>query len=86
MADQEKTDKSNKPNFEEALKRLEKITEQIEQGEVGLEESIAKYEEGMKLVTRCRDMLAKAEQRIQKLSPTPAGELKATDDNELAKS
>lgn len=65
--------------FEEALKRLEKITEQIEQGEVGLEESITRYEEGMKLVTRCRDILNKAEQRIQQLSPTPSGELKATD-------
>ena len=65
--------------FEEALKRLEKITEQIEQGEVGLEESITRYEEGMKLVTRCRDILNKAEQRIQQLSPTPSGELKVTD-------
>lgn len=66
-----------KPKFEDALKQLEAITVQIERGEIGLEESIARYQEGMKLVARCRSILTKAEQRIQKLIPTPSGELKA---------
>ena len=69
-------------SFEQALKKLEKITEQIEQGEIGLEESITRYEEGMKLVARCRDALNKAEQRIQELSPTPSGELKTSDSSQ----
>ena len=36
-----------KPTFEEALKQLETIAEQIERGEIGLEDSITKYEEGL---------------------------------------
>lgn len=56
---------AKKPTFEEALKQLESIAEQIERGQIGLEESIAKYEQGMTLVKQCRDILAKAELRIQ---------------------
>lgn len=56
-----------KISFEEALAQLEDIAEKIEQGEIGLEESITKYEEGMQLVQHCRDILTKAEGKIQKL-------------------
>lgn len=72
-------EKKQEPNFEDALKMLEKITDEIEHAEIGLEESIEKYEQGMKLVTRCREILTQAEQRIQKITPTPSGELKAED-------
>jgi len=64
-----------KLSFEESLARLENITQQIEQGKVGLEESIDRYEEGMGLVKQCRDMLSKAEQRIQKLHEKADGSL-----------
>ncbi len=57
------------PTFEEALSQLETLAEQIENGQISLEESITKYEQGMKLVTQCRGILSKAEQRIQKLQP-----------------
>ena len=57
------------PTFEEALSQLETLAEQIERGEIGLEESISKYELGMKLVARCRSILNAAEQRVQKLQP-----------------
>jgi len=67
-----------KPTFEEALKQLEELTEQIEQGRIGLEESIAKYEEGMKLVQHCRSVLAKAEQRIEQLQVGADGEPKTS--------
>jgi exodeoxyribonuclease VII small subunit len=53
--------------FEEALARLEGIADEIEQGKIGLEESIARYEEGMKLVQRCQIILDQAEQRITRL-------------------
>ena len=56
-----------KLSFEEALSQLETIAGQIEQGEIGLEESITKYEEGMGLVKQCRAILEKAEMKIQKL-------------------
>ena len=55
------------PSFEEALKELETLADQIERGEIGLAESVAKYEQGMKLVEYCRRILTEAEQRIQKL-------------------
>ncbi len=57
------------PTFEEALHQLETLAEQIEKGQISLEESITKYEQGMKLVAQCRTILSKAEQRIQKLQP-----------------
>ena len=56
-----------KLSFEESLAKLEEIAEQIERGDIGLEESITKYEEGMNLVKQCRDVLEKAELRIQKI-------------------
>lgn len=67
----------NELSFEDALKRLEGIAREIEEGKIGLEESITRYEEGMKLVKQCRDILARAEQKIQKLQPTPSGDLEA---------
>lgn len=68
-----------KLTFEEALKQLETIADQIEQGKIGLEESITKYEEGMALVKQCREILAKAEHRIQKLQERADGTLEASE-------
>ena len=53
--------------FEEALESLESIIEQIEQGEIGLEASIAAYKRGDQLIRRCRAVLDDAEQRVQTL-------------------
>lgn len=64
-----------KLTFEEALKQLETIAEQIERGTIGLEESIDKYEEGMALVKQCRDILSKAELKIQQLQQRADGTL-----------
>lgn len=68
-----------KVTFEEALARLETIAEQIERGEIGLEESIGKYEEGMALVKQCRQILSKAEHKIQQLQQRSDGTLEAAD-------
>jgi exodeoxyribonuclease VII small subunit len=68
-----------KPTFEEALRQLEEIAEQIEQGRIGLEESIVKYEQGMLLVRQCREILAGAERRIQMLHERPDGQLERAD-------
>ena len=67
-----------KLNFEEALKQLETIAEQIEEGKIGLEESITQYEQGMALVKQCREILSKAEQKIQQLQERADGSLEAT--------
>lgn len=62
-----------KPTFEESLKKLESIADRIEQGQVGLEESIKLYEEGMKLAKHCRSALETAEQKIQQLQTMDQG-------------
>ena len=67
-----------KLTFEEALKQLETIAEQIERGTIGLEESIDKYEEGMALVKQCRDILSKAELKIQQLQQRADGTIHPT--------
>lgn len=64
-----------KPTFEEALKQLETLARQIEQGQIGLEESITKYEEGMTLVKQCRDILSKAELKIQQIQQKADGSI-----------
>ena len=55
-------------SYEQAVERLEELVERIESGQIGLEESIAAYERGAKLVARCRSILEKAEARIEELS------------------
>ena len=64
-----------KLSFEEALKQLETIAEQIELGQIGLEESIEKYEHGMALVKQCREILSRAELRIEQLHENYSGTL-----------
>ena len=54
-----------KQTFEQALMELEKIVEKIEQGEIGLEESIEQYAQGMQLIKHGRDILDQAEKRIE---------------------
>jgi exodeoxyribonuclease VII small subunit len=61
--------------FEEALAKLEGIVEAIEQGKIGLEESIVRYEEGMKLIQHCRKIIGQAELKIQKLQAGADGQL-----------
>lgn len=60
-------------SYEQAVSRLEAIVERIESGEIGLDESMALYEEGVKLGKRCREALLAAEQRIEVLSRETAG-------------
>ena len=67
-----------KMTFEEALQKLEKIVEQIESGQIGLEDSIARYEEGIKLIKQCRTILDAAEKRIQLLAKGEDGALEVT--------
>ena len=54
--------------FERAMTRLEQIVAQLESGRCSLDESIALFEEGTKMTAFCRDSLAKAEQKIIKIT------------------
>ena len=53
--------------FEEALVKLEHIVQQMEQGELSLEESMKKYKEGNQLATLCGGKLKEAEKQIKML-------------------
>lgn len=50
--------------FEEAMKQLESIAAELENGNLNLDESVAKFEEGMKLSKECSQLLEGAEKRI----------------------
>lgn len=54
-------------NFEEALEELETLVEQMEDGDLSLEESLAAFEKGIRLARECQDALKQAEQRVQVL-------------------
>jgi exodeoxyribonuclease VII small subunit len=64
------------PPFEEALQKLESIVEAMEADDLPLENLLAKYEEGAKLVKVCQEKLAEAELKIQQLEKNAAGEMK----------
>ena len=63
--------------FEEALQELEQILAEIEGGELGLEDSLAKYERGNFLIHHCRGVLNTAERQIELLSKGPDGSLQS---------
>ncbi len=66
--------KSAEPkSFEEALKRLETLTQAMQSSEMPLEDALAAYQEGNELVKYCQAKLAEVEQKLQVLD---AGELK----------
>lgn len=54
-------------NFEESLEELESLVEQMEDGDLSLEESLAAFEKGVRLARECQDALKNAEQRVQVL-------------------
>lgn len=58
---------SQKPTFEEAMKALEAIVDELEAGELVLDESLAKYETGVKMYRVCHKLLEGAEQKVKKL-------------------
>jgi len=64
-------------SFEEALQELEQILSQIEGGQIGLEESLVKYERGTFLVQHCRGVLNAAEKQVELLNKSADGGLES---------
>jgi exodeoxyribonuclease VII, small subunit len=56
-----------KKTFEQALTKLEQITEELESGELGLEKSLEKFNEGMSLVHFCNSRLDEAKTQVELL-------------------
>jgi exodeoxyribonuclease VII small subunit len=59
--------------YEQAIEELEAISDRIETGEVGLEESLAEYRRGMLLAKRCAEILSVAEQEIKSVKAGDSG-------------
>ncbi len=70
-----------KPNFETSLKELEKIVEQLETDDLTLDETLAKYESGIKIYKQCYQALEKAEKKINILLKNSIGETRTEEFN-----
>lgn len=60
-------DSEDGARFEELYERLQAVTARLESGELSLDESLALYDEGMRLAVRCQQLLGEAEQQIEVL-------------------
>ncbi|HHT84208.1 MAG TPA: exodeoxyribonuclease VII small subunit [Firmicutes bacterium] len=54
-------------SFADMLSQLEEIVNRLESGELSLEESLAKFEEGVQLARKLESILARAESRVQEI-------------------
>jgi exodeoxyribonuclease VII small subunit len=68
MTERKQKDEISKLTFEQAIQQLKGIVDKIEQGEIPLQDSLEQYEKGMALIKHCRDILQKAEKRIERIS------------------
>jgi exodeoxyribonuclease VII small subunit len=68
-------DSSRENNFEAALEELEGVVEQLESGELPLEESLVAFEKGVGLVVYCNQKLNEAEKRIEMLVRDKEGKM-----------
>ena len=75
--------KESKHSFEQSLKRLERIVEQLEEGEITLDEALKMYEEGIELSKSCIEKLTQAELRLKKLSKDINGNFSIIDQSDL---
>lgn len=70
-------DEKKEIEFETALKKLETIVGNLENGELSLEAALKQYEEGVKMADICSKRLNDAEKKVEVLMKTSGGRLKA---------
>ncbi len=64
-----------KKKFEEAVEELERVVEQLESGELSLEDSLTAFENGVRLVKLCNQKLTEVERKIELLVKDKDGKL-----------
>lgn len=69
---------TDKLNFEQAMAQLDAIVAAMESGKIGIEESIEKYEQAMRLAALCRQILEQAELRIKQIQIDASGAVKSS--------
>ena len=62
--------------FETALKKLETIVENLENGDLSLEDALKQYEEGVKMADLCTKRLTEAEKKVEVLMKMNPGKFK----------
>lgn len=70
-------------SFEEAIAALEGIVQQLESGEVGLEDSIEMYTRGSQLKRHCEEKLRAAGERVERIVIGPTGEAAGSEPAEI---
>jgi exodeoxyribonuclease VII small subunit len=68
MSDKQNELELDKLNFEDTITRLEEIVRGIETGQTPLEESLTKFETGMKLIAHCRSILGRCEEKLETIA------------------
>lgn len=70
MASQARANETEKgePTFDQRLAKLEQIVSELEQGKIGLEAAIERYQEGTALVRQCRALLDGYQKRVEELT------------------
>jgi len=66
---------TKKQTFESDMAQLEKLVGKLEESDLGLEESLEAYEEGVKLIRNLTKILDKAQERVLKLSRDEEGQI-----------
>ena len=72
------------PKFEEGLASLEKLVDELENGDLGLDEAMKRFEKGVKLSAQLQSALETAQRKVEKLAQGAEGEavLEPFDDEE----
>jgi exodeoxyribonuclease VII small subunit len=74
----------DKSTFEEDLKKLQKIVEELAEGKITLGESLKKYEEGIRIAQSCSQVLADAQRKVEQLMKKDGkNSLEKFDDSDL---
>ena len=68
MPPKKQTDLKNDLHFEDAIERLEKIIEKMENERVPLEEMLKDYEEGTKLLSVCKEKISIARKKVEQIN------------------
>ena len=71
--------KVEKVSFEKSLERIDEIVKSLERGDAPLDEALALFEEGTKLIKSCEKILDGAEQKVVALQKGESGEAEERD-------
>ena len=83
MIKKKQSEETNSLSFEQSMSELESLVENMEKGEMSLDESLAAFEEGIKLTRSCQKSLEEAEQKVEILMKnTTEAKLESFDNDE----